>query len=254
MKNYSTNISDNQWQFIKKTLNFNDRKRKHSLRMIWNAMMYLVKTVCQWRMLPNDFPKWELVYYYYSKWSNAEDFDLLLAKLRGKVRFKRNQKSEPSLGIMDSQSVRWGNNRSLKGFDGNKKVKGIKRHMIVDKNGFLLAIMVTVANIHDSKATEFLMRTLSYFLSPIKIILADGGYRGEIIEEVKNKFGYVINVITRNDEKKREFKPISKRWIIERTFSWLDNDRRLCRNYELLMENSENMVKLSAIKLLLNKI
>ena len=96
-------------------------------------MMYLVKTGCQWRMLPNDFPKWELVYYYYSKWSNAEDFDLLLAKLRGKVRFKRNQKSEPSLGIMDSQSVRWENNRSLNGFDGNKKVKGNRRFDVVNK-------------------------------------------------------------------------------------------------------------------------
>lgn len=254
MKNYSTNITDNQWQFIKKTLNFNNRKRKHSLRMIWNAIMYLIKTGCQWRFLPGDFPKWQLVYYYYNKWSIAKDFDLLLAKLREKIRLKRNQNMEPSLGIMDSQSVRWENNRSLNGFDGNKKVKGIKRHVIVDKNGFLLAIMVTVANIHDSKATELLMRTLSYFLSPIKIILADGGYRGEIIKQVKKQFGYIIKVVMRNEEKNTEFKPVSKRWIVERTFSWFDNDRKLCRNYELLMENSEQMVKLSAIKNLLNKI
>ena len=155
---------------------------------------------------------------------------------------------------MDSQSVRWGNNRSLNGFDGNKKVKGIKRHVVVDKNGFLLAIMVTVANIHDSKATELLMRTLAYFLSPVKIILADGGYRGEIIESVKKKFGYLIKIVMRTDDKNKDFKPVSKRWIIERTFSWFDNDRRLCRNYELLMENSETMVKLSSIKILLNKI
>ena len=216
--------------------------------------MYLVKSGCQWRMLPNDLPKWQLVYYYYSKWSNAEDFDLLLSKLREKVRSKKNQNKEPSLGIMDSQSVKWGNNRSLNGFDGNKKVKGIKRHVVVDKNGFLLAVMVTVANVHDSKAVRLLMRTLAYFLSPIKVILADGGYRGEIIEEIRNRFGYLIRVVMRSDENKTEFKPISKRWVIERTFSWFDNDRRLCRNYELLMENSENIVKLSAIKFLLNKI
>lgn len=254
MKNYPTDISDNQWQFIKKTLNFNERKRKYDLRIIWNAIMYLVKTGCQWRLLPNDFPKWELVYYYYSKWANAEDFDLLLSKLRERIRLKRNQNREPSLGIMDSQSVRWGNNRSLNGYDGNKKVKGIKRHIVVDKNGFLLAVMVTVANVYDGKAVGFLMRTLSYLLSPVKVILADGGYRGEIIEEVKIKFGYLIKVVMRSDEKKTDFMPISKRWIIERTFSWFDNDRRLCRNYELLMENSENMVKLSTIKNLLNKI
>lgn len=216
--------------------------------------MYLVKTGCQWRMLPNDFPKWQLVYYYYSKWANAEGFDLLLSKLREKVRFKKSQNREPSLGIMDSQSVKWGNNRSLNGFDGNKKVKGIKRHVVVDKNGFLLAVMVTVVNTHDSKAVELLIRTLAYFLTPVKVILADGGYRGEIIERVKKRFGYLINVVMRNDDRKTGFKPVSKRWVAERTFSWFDNDRRLCRNYELLMENSENMVKLSAIKLLLNKI
>lgn len=147
-----------------------------------------------------------------------------------------------------------GNNRSLNGYDGNKKIKGIKRHIAVDKNGFLLAIMVTAANIHDSKAAELLIRTLAYFLSPIKIILADGGYRGEVIEQIKSKFGYLLNVVMRSDEKKTMFKPISKRWVVGRTFSWLDNDRRLCRNYELLVETSENMVKLSAIKNLLCKI
>ena len=82
MRNYGTNVTDNQWQFIKNTLNFNNRKRKHDLRTIWNAIMYLVKTGCQWRMLPKDFPDWQLVYYYYSKWSDTEDFDLLLSKLR----------------------------------------------------------------------------------------------------------------------------------------------------------------------------
>ncbi|WP_281635933.1 IS5 family transposase [Flavobacterium marginilacus] len=205
-------------------------------------------------MLPKDFPKWQLVYYYYWKWSNLECFDLLLSKLREKVRFNRGQNTMPSLGIMDSQSVRWGNNRSLNSFDGNKKVKGIKRHIVVDKNGFLLAIMVTVANVHDSKAADLLMRTLHYFLCPIKVILADGGYRGEVIENIKNKFGYIIQVVMRSDDRKMGFKPIHKRWIVERTFSWFDNDRRLCRNYELLFETSENMVKIATIKLLLNKI
>ena len=98
------------------------------------------------------------------------------------------------------------------------------------------------------------MRTLHYFLTSVKVILADGGYRGEIIEQVKSNFGYIIQVVLRFDNRKKEFKPINKRWIVERTFSWFDNDRRLCRNYELLMENSETMVKLSAIKFLLNKI
>jgi putative transposase len=251
---YSTDLTLTQWQFIKSSLNISERKRKHDLREIWNAINYLVKTGCQWRMLPIGFPKWQLVYYYYSKWAGLDWFDLLLEKLRHKVRVKMGQKSEASLGIIDSQSVRWGNNKSLNSYDGNKKVKGIKRHIVVDKNGFLIAIMVSVAHIHDSKAALLLMRVLKGLLCSIKVIIADGGYRGELAEEVKRVFGYIINVVMRKDDTSKDFKPVSKRWIIERTFSWFDNDRRLCRNYEFLFESSENMVKLSAIKLLLNKI
>lgn len=254
MKKYSTDLSDHQWQFIKKTLHLGERKRKHDLRFIWDAIHYLVKTGCQWRMLPLNFAKWQLVYYYYKKWSDLDQFDLLLAKLREHIRVKNGQNAQASLGTMDSQSVRWGNNRALNSFDGNKKVKGIKRHVIVDKNGFLVAVMVTVAHIHDSKAVMLLMRVLKELLSGIKVIIADGGYRGEIAEQVKKKFGYLIQVVMRSDDKKTGFKPIHKRWVVERTFAWLDNDRRLCRNYEFLFESSENMVKLAAIKLLLNKI
>ncbi|NAW50811.1 transposase, partial [Elizabethkingia argentiflava] len=85
------------------------------LRIIWNSILYLVKTGCQWRMLPQDFPKWQRVYYYYKKWADMGLFELVLEHLRGKFRVKLGQKSEPSLGIMDSQNIRWGNNRSLKG-------------------------------------------------------------------------------------------------------------------------------------------
>ena len=124
---------------------------------------------------------------------------------------------------------------------------------MVEKNGFLLAVMVSVANIHDSKAALLLMKTLQYLLIPLQVILADGGYRGEIIEEIRISLIISFKSLCRVT-KRKGFEPIHKRWIIERTFSWFDNDRRLCRNYELLMESSENMVKLSAIKLLLNKI
>jgi transposase len=150
---YSTDLTETQWQFIKNSLIIKERRRKHELRIIWNAILYVVKSGCQWRMLPSNFPKWQLVYYYYSKWSGLDVYDLILERLRNKVRVKMGQKAQASLGVMDSQSVRWGNNRAMSGIDGNKKVKG----MIVDKNGFLIAVMVCVANIHDSKAALLLM-------------------------------------------------------------------------------------------------
>ena len=250
---YSTDLEETQWQVIKKILNVQERKRKYDLREIWNAIFYVVKTGCQWRMLPSDFAPWELVYYYYRKWSSWGEFDLLLNNLREKVRVKMGQKAEASLGIMDSQSVRWGDNRSLNGIDGNKKVKGVKRHVVVDKNGFLLAVMVTIACVHDSKAAYLLARCLRELSCNIKVILADSGYRGEIAEKIKNAFGYILEVVVSGD-KLKGFRPIGKRWIVERTLSWFEGFTRLSKDYEVLTETSEHMIMLAMIKIMLNKI
>jgi transposase len=251
---YPTNLTETQWQFIKNNLTDSNRKRKYDLKEIWNSLFYIVKTGCQWRMLPSNFPKWQIVYYYYSKWAEEGIYDFIMNRLRIKARIKKHQNADATLGIVDSQSVRSANNRSLKSVDGNKKIKGIKRHIVVDKNGWLLAVMVTVAHVHDSKAAELLMRVLKESVLGIKLLIADGGYRGEIAEKIKHKFGYILQVIMRCENQTNDFIPLPMRWIVERTFSWYDNDRRLCRNYELLIESSETMVKLATIKLLINKI
>lgn len=251
---YSTNVTDAQWQRIEKFIPNANRKRKHDLRQVWNAILYLLKTGCQWRMLPRDFPNWQIVYYYYKRWEDKEIYDDILEECRTKQRQANGQKKDASLGIADSQTVRSANNKSLMSIDGNKKVKGIKRHVVVDKNGWLITVMVTVAHIHDSKAAELLLRKLKETVWGIKLIVADGGYRGELIEKAKTVFNYVLQIVMRTKEDGQAFKPLPKRWVVERTFSWLDNDRRLCRNFETLFETAESMVKLSAIKLLLNKI
>ncbi len=157
------------------------------------------------------------------------------------------------LNLQESRRVRWGDNRSLNGIDGNKKIKGVKRHVVVDKNGFLLAVMVTIACVHDSKAAYLLARHLRELCCHIKIILVDAGYRGEIADKIKTSFGYILEVVVSGD-KVNGFKPIGKRWIVERTFSWLGNYRRLCRNYEWTFDSAEEMVKLASIRMLLNKI
>ena len=120
------------------------------------------------------------------------------------------QNRHASLGIMDSQSVKWGNNQALSGYDGNKKVKGIKRHVVVDKNGFLIAVMVTAAQLHDSKAVILLMRVLKALFCNLKVIIADGGYRGEIIQQVKKVFSCLMKIVMRSDNQQNAFKPIHK--------------------------------------------
>ncbi len=120
---YQTDLTETEWQYITKVLNLQQRKRKYDLRTIWNAIFYLVKTGCQWRMLPKEFPKWESIYYYYRKWASLDEFDLLLERLRGNIRVIRGQHQEPSVCIVDSQSEKWGNNRSLNDIDGNNSLK-----------------------------------------------------------------------------------------------------------------------------------
>ena len=144
----------------------------------------------------------------------------MLSKLREHIRLKKGQNSTPSLGVADSQSVQWGNTSSLMRIDGNKKIKGIKRHIFVDKNGFLLAVMVTVANVHDSKAILLLARVLKELLSSVKLILVDGGYRGKCVEIVKEKFQYILQVtmLSKYKKEKKKFKILPKRWVGRKNF------------------------------------
>jgi transposase len=248
----STDLTDSQWEQIKCLIPQIDRKRKHDLREIFNALFYLVKTGSQWRMLPEKYPNWQLVYFYFRKWNDEEIIDHILHMLRESVRKRRGRNPQPSAGIIDSQSVRSCNNVALKSFDGGKKVKGRKRHIVVDTQGFLLSVLVTVAHLHDSSVAELLFRRLKENMCGIKIIFADGGYRGDLIERTKEKFNFLIQIVMRSD-KNDGFSVIPRRWVVERTFSWFDNDRRLCRDYETLMESTEAMIKLSAIKLLVRK-
>ena len=147
-------------EVIEKIINTQERKRKHSLRNIMNAILYLLKTGCQWRMIPKDFAPWESVYYYFSKWKNEGIIEELLDKLRSKVRIMADRKESPSLGIIDSRSVKTSHHvDSDRGLDGNKKIKGRKQHIIVDTQGNLMAIAVHEANVHDSKGAPEVIRT-----------------------------------------------------------------------------------------------
>lgn len=251
MTNYPTNVSDSQWQIITYFLD-SQRNRKYELREIVNGILYLVKTGCQWRMLPNNFAPWKLVYYYFSKWKKSEVFEMLHEFLVEKVRAANGKNVEPTAGIIDAQSVK---NTLIssedKGFDAGKKIKGIKRHILVDTLGLVLAVVIQSASVQDRDGAISVIEKMKENWKNITKIFADGGYRGELISIVKRKFKIELEIIKRDEL--HTFKILPKRWIVERTFAWIDTNRRNAKNYERLNNTSVAMVHLSAIRIMLNR-
>jgi len=251
MTSYPTNVSNSQWQIISKYLDV-ERNRKYELREIVNAILYLVKTGCQWRMLPGDFPQWTIVYYYFSVWKQNGMLEEIHECLVEKIRKQRNKKEEPSIGIIDAQSVKSTLVSSQdKGFDAGKKIKGIKRHIIVDTLGLILAVVIQGASVQDRDGAISVIDKLTENWKKIIKIFADSGYRGELIAKVQTRFKIELEIIKRNEL--HTFKVLPKRWIVERTFAWIDTNRRNSKNYERLNNTSVAMVHLAAIRIMLNR-
>jgi putative transposase len=248
-----TNLTDNLWQssdFFSKQAK---RNRKHSLREILRAIIYIDKTGCQWRMLPSEFPKWQLVYYYFQKWMREGVFEDILEKIRNTVRKKSGKEISPSAGVIDSQSVKSGSyGGECRGIDGGKKINGRKRHIITDTNGLLLSVVVHAANEYDGKKAFDVIKTLKHRFDRMQKIYADGGYRGEeLAKKLKKELNYDLEITLRNN-KTTEFKPLPKRWVIERSFAWLNGFRRLSKDYEKLTQTCETMIIIAFTCLMLN--
>lgn len=227
---YLTDLTDAQKEYIKRTILMDNWHSKYDFFLILDAIIYIDVSGCQWRLLPTEYPKWQIVYYYFRRWDAMDAFGELEDDLVKKVRLRRGESETPTIGAIDSQSSRSALPRSQKGIDGNKKVKGVKRNIITDKDGDILEATTTPANVHDSKSAYALVALLVTAFPWIKRIYADRGYRGNFVEAAKHDFGIDIEITHSNYS--GQFVPAKKRWVVERTFAWLDNFRRLCRNYE----------------------
>ncbi len=254
-KTYPTDLSDEQWELLCLMLPPPERfgrKRRVDLRAVFNALCYLTRSGCQWRLLPKEYPKWQTVYYYFRRWRDAECFIVINDRLRQKLRQRVGKNANPSAAIIDSQSVKTDEQAETKGYDAGKKVKGRKRHILVDTLGLLLKAKVLTADVQDRDAARLLLIEIKDQMPRLQLIWADGGYRGKLITWVVVQCLWILEIVKRNDSLKM-FIPLPKRWIVERTFSWLNRNRRLSKDYERKIQSSEAWLYLSMSILMLKR-
>jgi putative transposase len=255
-KKYPTDLTDSQWNHIKDFFpspKQTGRPREVEFRQIVNALLYLVFTGCQWRFVPKDYGKWQTVYYYFARWQNDGIWRRIHETLRSDLRRKKRRHKHPTAGSADSQSVKTTCVPSSRGFDAGKKIQGRKRHILVDTLGLMMAVVVTTACVQDRDGLKKLLRSNGIHRKKLRKIWVDGGYRGAVIEWVKARFRYCLQVVLRSDDLKG-FVVLPKRWIVERTFAWLSNHRRLSKDYERFTKTSETMIQIAMTRLMLRRL
>jgi len=250
---YETNLTDARWEIIAEFIE-DGRKRKNSLRTVIDALLYVVKTGCQWRYLPCEFPKWQLVYYYFRKFETSGLIEIIHDELRGKVRVKKGKQKCPSLGLVDSQSVKTASVTTEKGLDGNKKVNGRKRFILTDTLGLMMGILIVAANTGERAGAESLFCQAQGKYPRLQKVLADQGFDGvEYVARIQSIFGFMFEIVNKVLGV-GGFQVQPKRWIVERTFGWLIWNRRLVKDYEENTEVSRAFIHLAMIRLMLRQL
>src|SRR5437667_5249713 len=219
---YPTDLTDRQWDCIKDLIppaKPGGRPRTLEMRSVVNAILYVLVTGCQWRMLPHEYPVWQSVYTYFWQWRDDGTWQRLHDTLRAQVRERVGRHKHPTAGALDSQSVKTTQApKATQGFDSGKRVKGRKRHILVDTLGLLLAVVVTAASISDPAGAKLLLSHLAGACKKLRRIWVDAAYRGHVLEWGLLHFKFVLQPVLRPNAQKG-FVLLPRRWVVERTFA-----------------------------------
>lgn len=254
-KRYPTDLTDEEWAKVEPYLPAparTGRQREVNLREVLNAIRYLARTGCGWRMLPKDFPPWQTVYWWFRRFIRLLLFRTIHDVALMLDREHAGREASPTGGVIDSQSVKAPAARE-RGYDGGKKITGRKRHIAVDTDGRLLMVNLTTADISDSAGAQMILDAIRKRWPWLKHLFADGAYDRAQLMDKAAFLDFVIEIVRRM-ENQQGFEVLPRRWVVERTFGWLVRWRRLVRDYEGRIDVSEAMIHVALGSLLLRRI